>query len=283
MSAPSDLTPALAVEQIGDTDFVGTPADYDGRAFGGELLAKSVMAASRTCAGRCFHSLHGYFLRAVRPGVPARFRVTALRDGRRLAIRRIAVEQDGKLSGEWTASFTAVVEGLAYQDHALPADVPLPEALPPIEEIAAQQGWDLHPERPIENRPVGKVWEPAVRGEEPVFAVWYRLRVPLRKDPLLHAAAMAYMSDFASLSALERRFGPSFDRTQSASIDHAFWLHQPVLWDGWILGITRSKRAHAGRALSERHLYAPDGTLVASMSQEAVIGLTGQRSVHAEQ
>ena len=50
--------------------FIGhTPAQTRPRVFGGQVLAQSIMAATRTVEpSRAIHSLHGYFLR---PGDPS--------------------------------------------------------------------------------------------------------------------------------------------------------------------------------------------------------------------
>ena len=56
-----------------------------------------------------------------------------------------------------------------------------------------------------------------------------------------------------------------------ASLDHAMWFHRPVQVENWLLFDTESPSAQAGRGLSRGLIYAQDGTLVASVAQEALL------------
>src|SRR5262245_40203802 len=103
-----DPLPRLEVSPLSEHDFESTFESHEGRTFGGEILAKAVMAAAHVGGDRTFHSLHAYFLRAARPEEEVRFHVHRLRHGRRLASYRVAVRQAGREIAEVSTSFTAV-------------------------------------------------------------------------------------------------------------------------------------------------------------------------------
>ena len=67
--------------------------------------------------------------------------------------------------------------------------------------------------------------------------------------------------------------GLSFDAgtTFIASLDHAVWFHRPFRADEWWLYDQVSPAATNGRGLVLARVFAQDGTLVASVAQEAVI------------
>lgn len=97
------------------------------------------------------------------------------------------------------------------------------------------------------------------------------MRAPLPDDPVIHAAALVFVSDEGSFNGIERRYGwEGFSDRASASLDHAFWLHHPARWDGWFLMATETPVAYAARAHTVRRFYTGDGVHVATMAQEAV-------------
>ena len=61
----------LDIEALDSDLFLGDPGEGSGRLFGGMVAAQSVIAAGRTVdPERSLHSLHAYFLRPGRHGVP---------------------------------------------------------------------------------------------------------------------------------------------------------------------------------------------------------------------
>ena len=105
-----------------DTDlFLGTSGRGVGALFGGMVAAQAMLAAARTVAERPLHSLHGYFLRPGKYGVPIRFAVTRIRDGRTFATRNVVAYQSGEAIFSMSASFTRPEAGFSHQD-------PMPDA-----------------------------------------------------------------------------------------------------------------------------------------------------------
>ena len=253
-----------------------------GRVFGGQVLAQCVMAAGITVRDvdgdgpRPIHSLHGYFMRPGDDTLPIRFAVEEMRDGRSFSTRRVHAVQKGAPIMSMVCSFQERAGGLEHQER-MPS-VPGPEGLTSLAE--AFRGID-HPgarhvaeARPVEIRPVeSNMFLDA--GPEPVATnhVWMRAVERLPDDPLLHAAVLAYASDYSLLEPVLRRHGLIWSdrRLRVASLDHSMWFHRDARADDWLLYAQQSPSAISGRGLSIGQIYAQDGTLVATTAQEGMV------------
>src|SRR5882757_9184444 len=141
MSDPlSGLLAALDLTDTGartSEDIFTGPSQWvpGGRVFGGQVLAQSLIAASRTTASERFvHSMHGYFLRPGNADQPITFSVDRIHDGRSFSTRRTQAYQEGLPILSMIASFQDADEGLEHQI-AMPDDLPDPESLPSTAEI----------------------------------------------------------------------------------------------------------------------------------------------------
>jgi acyl-CoA thioesterase II len=249
-----------------------------GRVFGGQVLAQTVLAAQRTVApDRPVHSMHAYFLRAGDSSEPITFTVDRLRDGRSFSARRVHALQFGRPILSMIASFQVPAEGL---DHAEPMpDVPPPDAIPPLWEhpgvLQDPRAWYLLRHRPFDIRPVqrGLHLEPIEPAREQ--AMWMRAYDALPDDSALHAAVLAYASDYALIEVVLRAHGVSWSRPglRSASLDHAMWWHRPARADEWVLYVQSTPSASGARGLGLGRMYLADGTLVATVGQEGMIRL----------
>lgn len=252
-----------------------------GRVFGGQVLAQSVVAAGRTMAGvdggrRAIHSLHAYFVRPGDDSHPIRFAVERMRDGNSFSTRRVHAIQYGKTILSMIASFQAPAEGLEHQDQ-MPA-APDPEMLPSVEDTL---GTIDHPaaqffayQRPIDLRHVeGHLYLKPGAQRAAHQSVWLKAVGSLPDDPLLHAAVLAYASDYSLLESVLRRHGLAWSdrRLRPASLDHAMWFHREGRADDWILYTQQSPSASSGRGLASGRMFAPDGTLIASVAQEGML------------
>ena len=162
----NSLAALLSVDRSGEGVFTAQLRDWgDGASFGGDALARAVLAAALDCGGKQLHALHASFLRPLPAAVPLRIRVEALSGGRRLARRHVRIERDERLLCAVTASFSAPGDGVAWQESAPPADVPAPETLRSDVELAREEkwdDWDLEHEE-VEWRWVGRPWDPRQR------------------------------------------------------------------------------------------------------------------------
>lgn len=249
-----------------------------GRIFGGQVLAQSLVAAQRTIeAERPIHSMHGYFLRPGDMSQPITFSVDRIHDGRSFSTRRAQAYQGGVPILSMIASFQDVDEGLEHQTE-MPADLPQPEDLPTAAD--ALEHFD-HPiarswanERPFDIRHVPSPVFLSVEGEHVAHqAVWLKTVGAMPDDPTLHRAAFAFASDYTILEPIFRRHGVFWATPglKAASLDHAMWFHRFGRADEWTLYVEESPNATGGRGLSLGRLYRRDGVLIASVAQEGMV------------
>lgn len=282
------LIELLDVEEI-DTDLYRGPRQPGGvgRVFGGQVIAQALQSAQRSIDdGKAAHSLHAYFMRPGDEDHPIIYRVVRDFDGRSFATRRVIAMQKGQPILNMAASFQLPAEGLHHQD-AMP-DVPGPEELRSESELR-EEIQDAVPEklrrfflraRPIEIRPVSpRNW---FRPEKmaPVQNSWFRVAAPLPDDPALHRAMLAYASDMTLLGTCMMPHGVTWmdGRVQTASLDHAVWLHEPFRFDDWLLYTTDSPWSGHSRGFNRGRIFTRDGRLVASCAQEGLIRVREAKS-----
>jgi acyl-CoA thioesterase II len=267
-----ELLEQLQLERLDQDLFLGDPGKGEGRLFGGMVLAQSIMATYSTVEESTIHSLHAYFIRPGRHGVPIRFLVYRIRDGRTFTTRDVVAYQAGEAIFQASLSFTRPEPGADEHQEAMPP-APDPEDCKPwgwpgIEEANEAERDRWMRKRPITIRDAGPV-EPPGDSDTPRRQVWARMRGPLPESEAVHAAAIAYASDSGLLSTARGVMAPG--RRTSASLDHSVWYHHPPRFDDWLLFTSHSPIAHSARALIYGEMYTRDGTRVASVVQEGLI------------
>ena len=289
MSGVPDLSEMLAVVDSGarthDDIFTGPPLPTPhGRAFGGQVVGQALAAAGLTVPpDRQLHSMHGYFLR---PGAAAErmtFEVARLHDGRSFSTRRTQAFQDGHALMSMIASFQEPDDGLEFQEPRDLSGLPDPEELPSVWEkyghLAHEKraSWVLS--RPFDIRHIDpdvtfEVTEPSNRQR-----VWLRSRDQLPDSQMLHAAALAFASDYLLNEPVLRTHGLPWATPglRLASLDHAMWFHRPFRADEWLLYELVSPTSQGGRGLTHGTFTTRDGELVASVSQEGMIRVPHSR------
>jgi acyl-CoA thioesterase II len=279
----ADLVALLDVEPIGADRFVArSPIGGWSRIYGGQVIAQSLVAASRTVEGRAPHSLHAYFLLAGDPSEPILLEVERLRDGRSFSTRRVVARQRDAAIFVLSASFQIAEAGLDHQ--ASMPQVPPPEKAIDLSVAAAALGKGARERmealidriQPIEFRPIDlSRYAPLPPGakREARQSVWIRINGPLPDDPAIHTAALAFLSDMTLIdTALVAHGHAIFDgRNQVASLDHALWLHRPCRADDWLLYVQDSPSAQGARGLTRGELFTREGVLAASVAQEGLI------------
>ena len=278
----AQLTTLLDVEQI-DTDLYRGPRQPGGvgRVFGGQVVAQALQAAQRSIGDdKVAHSLHAYFMRPGDEDHPIIYRVVRDFEGRSFANRRVIAMQKGQPILNMTSSFQLPADGLRHQE-AMP-DVPPPEALRSERELR-DEIQDQVPEkfrrfflraRPIEIRPVSpRNWFRPEKIDPAIQHSWFRVVGPLPDDPALHRAMLTYATDMTLLGTCMLPHGISWmtGKVQTASLDHALWLHEPFRFDEWLLYSTDSPWSGHSRGFNRGRIYAQDGRLVASVAQEGLI------------
>jgi acyl-CoA thioesterase-2 len=280
-AALDDLLRALELEPLGGDRFrAGNERGrFADRVFGGQLLAQALLAASRTVRDKLPNSLHAYFVEAGSPDRPLELAVAAVRDGRSIATRRVTVAQGERTLLIAMISFHAGPTSPARSEPAPRA--PLPEQLPllqdwvralPPETRAHHVNWVERPP-PFELRigePPNFMGGPSAAGPR---SHWMRLPRDVGSDPLLHAALLAYASDYllmdmALRSHPERLADGGF---VGFSLDHALWFHRAVRFDRWHLYTQQAQSLAGHLGLVRGLIHDAEGHLVASAMQDNLV------------
>ncbi len=279
----AQLVELLDVEEI-DTDLYrgARQPGGEGRVFGGQVIAQALQAAQGSAGGdKAAHSLHAYFMRPGNEDYPIVYRVVRDFEGASFANRRVIAMQRGKPILNMIASFQRREQGLHHQD-VMP-DVPAPEDLRPESDMRAEIEEQV-PEklrrfflraRPIEIRPCAPRDWFAPKAQQPVQHSWFRVAARLPDDLGLHRAMLAYASDMTLLGTCMLPHGVNWmtAKMQTASLDHAVWLHDDFRADDWLLYTTDSPWAGHARGFNRGRIFARDGRLVASCAQEGLVRL----------
>src|ERR1700736_478473 len=128
-----ELLAVLDLNRISDDRFTGShPSKNPMRTFGGQLMAQSFVASSRTLVHADLppSALTVHYVNGGDTTQDIEFRVVRLRDERRFANRRVDARQDGTLLSSTMISYMSGGAGL---EHAVAApEVPEPHTLPSI-------------------------------------------------------------------------------------------------------------------------------------------------------
>ncbi|BBU22956.1 acyl-CoA thioesterase II [Mycobacterium xenopi] len=279
MSDFNELLAVLDLNDVGDDIFIGShPSKHPLRTFGGQLMAQSLVAASRTRTRDLPpNALSVHFINGGDPSKDIEFRVIRLRDERRFANRRVDAMQDGTLLSSAMISYLSGGRGL---EHGIdPPQVPEPQSLPKIGELL--RGYEntvpqfVNALQPIEWRYTNDPsWVMRDKGERlPHNRVWVKADGVLPDDPVLHTAALVYSSDTTVLDSIITTHGLSwgYDRIFAATVNHSVWFHRPVSFNDWLLYSTSSPVAADSRGLGTGHFFDRTGQLVATVVQEGVV------------
>ncbi len=274
-----ELMAVLDLDRTGDDVFIGShPSKNPPRTFGGQLMAQSFVASTRTLSRDLPpNALSMHFINGGDPAKDIEFRVVRLRDERRFANRRVDAVQDGMLLATGMISYLSAGRGLEH--HVEPPDVADPETLPTIAELL--RGYEktvpqfVSALRPIEWRYTNApAWVMRARGERLAHnRVWVKADGVLPDDPVLHIAALVYSSDTTVLDSIITSHGLAwgFDRIFAATVNHAMWFHHPVGFDDWLLYSTSSPVAAESRGLGVGHFFDRSHRPVATVVQEGVV------------
>lgn len=275
-----ELLAVLDLNRIDDDLFIGShPSKNPMRTFGGQLMAQSFIASSRTLIHDDLppSALSTHFVNGGDVDKDIEFHVFRLREERRFANRRVDAVQDGVLLSSAMISYMSGGKGL---EHALqPPPVEQPHAHPPLSELL--RGYEetvphfvnaLHPvEWRYTNDPS---WVMRDKGERlPYNRVWIKARGVLPDDPILHTATMVYSSDTTVLDSVITTHGLSwgYDRIFAASANHSIWFHRQVDFNDWALYSTSSPVAADSRGLGTGHFFDRSGRVIATVVQEGLL------------
>jgi acyl-CoA thioesterase-2 len=266
MSTLDEVLDILDVRQTGDGRFVGdNMLDGAGQVvFGGQLLAQSIIAASKALPGKQVLSMHTVFTRGAALDAPVELEVETLHSGRAFASASVSVLQGDRLCLRSTVLLHAPDEDLIRHQATAPAVDP-PEAFAPLDHA---DWWDVRVVGDVDLR------DPTLTGP-PELRVWSR--VPgAPEDPAINQALLAHATD-GFLIGTAMRPHPGIGQAlahvsvSTTVLAHTLTFHEPVAVDGWHLLDQRSTAAGHGRSHGVGEIYTQVGRLVCSFSQENVI------------
>lgn len=256
-----------------------------GRVYGGQVIAQSIIAASKTVEGdRLPHSIHGYFIAPGDIRQDLLFDVETLRDGRSFSARRVNVTQSQGAILTAIASFQKTGQsGVEFAD-PMPEDTPDPDTLTSAKELMAPYAGksafaDFYAQRsPFDIRHISPtimlgVDKDSVARDSGRQMVWMRADGHVDLPQAMHRAMLALQCDQVMMEPVLRRAGLSIATPgiSFASLDHSMWWYRDVDINDWLLYVQDTPTAAHGRGLGTAKVYDRDGDLVATMAQEAMI------------
>ncbi len=267
MTLLDDLLATFTLEPTGRGTSRGTSIVFGAGSvvFGGQLLAQSMVAAAAIDPAKEVRSIHTVFARGGSTSEPLDFDVDVLQTGRTFASASVTARQGDRACTRSLVLLHAPEPDLIRHQPDAP-DVGDPLAATPSPESGDL--WEL--------RIVGGVdiADPEAVGP-PVLDVWVRFP-GAPEDPLRNQCLLAFATDGFLIGTAMRPHpgvGQSLaHRTISTSvISHTLVFHEPVDAGRWMLLSHEGPAAGRGRGYGRAHVFAEDGTLVASFAQENMI------------
>jgi acyl-CoA thioesterase II len=267
MAEVPDLVAALEMTPAGPHRFTAgnVQGGERGMVFGGELIAKMLVAAGRHDGTKPVKSAHGLFGRTVQVTEDVEIDVDVLHSGRTFASATVSLSQGSR---ECARSLVLLSEP---EDDIIRHALPMPAVDGPDEAVpyADPNSWR-------EVRTVGGV---DINDENTVgpadVPLW--MRFPGAPDDRLVAQGLLAHATASYLIGTAMRphegVGQSLShRTISTGIiGHTISFHDDFDPHQWLLIRNESPFAGRGRAFGSGGVFTQDGQLVASFSQEAMI------------
>lgn len=278
----TDLPCLLRLAKVGPGRWRSRYSDVNanGRIYGGQLLGQALTAALYDVPPeRAPTMMQAIFLQGALPGDAIEFEVTALQDGRRFSSRRVSATQaNGRRVFDAQVTCATVQDAPEHGDSSpvLPGERPeeqpcladLPKSMyGPIGRVG---GYSDASKPAVEFRvpDAARQLSPDTCGSR--FRYWIRVGSMLPADTRVHAAALAYLSDWwLNFSTLGLHMRTMADRRlYISSLNHGLWLHRPVRADEWLHVETDSPASAGGRGMSVAKVHDAAGKLVASLAQQ---------------
>jgi acyl-CoA thioesterase-2 len=257
------FTDLMNMEAIDEGQFRATPLGGQGFLFGGLTMGMALTAAAGTVdASMVAMSLRCSFVSFGQWG-QIDVHVERLNTSRSFALRRLRLVQDEKLVAAADVAFHRPEEGNDRQDAPLP-DISEPAQL---EEVHARFG-SAESVDPIEMR---APWRLGERLGERIHPFWGRVRQPLGESPTMHAAGLAFISDYMVIFSPFEPGSAEGTGLSSFTLEHTLWFHRPFAADRWMLFDCSPLTQSGGRYVSRGTVHDEPGELIASFVQEGFI------------
>jgi len=277
-----ELLDILTLDRIDENRFEGKNYQTEwGRVFGGQVLGQSLHAAYQSVpSDRIAHSMHGYFILGGRIDIPIQYQVECIRDGKSFTTRRVVASQEGKAIFIMAASFQKEETGVEHQSsipnvltpNLLLTDLQQAEKLKALDPDRYERLMRSHPQV-FEFRPVDKAIYLNTHSSPAISHTWFKTKEQIQVSLAQQQQLLAFASDYGLLitATLPHRKEMLQSKVFYASIDHAIWFHRPFKIDDWLLYVTDSPSASNARGFTRGNVFAKDGNLVASVTQEGLM------------
>ena len=247
----------MTLEERGPDSLIGRGPSYPwGGLYGGQIVAQSIVAAASTVDPQFrIHSLHAYFIRRGDASEPIRFDVDRLRNGRNFVTRAVVARQSRGAIFHMSASFSSTPADRYTQPS------PFPKVEPP-ESVPSTSWGNIFDRRHLID----------AGGRS---TAWLRVPGAQAGDPVVAAAALAFMSDDLATDCVrseqQSADGVTGRHWTGISLDHAIWFHHPVVGDAWQLHDFRCEGLGTPRGLAKGQVFSADGTHLATVAQEVLL------------
>lgn len=255
---------ALELDEVEPGRFIGHNMPSHGAVvYGGQILAQTVVAASKAAGGKDVRSLHTVFARGGRLDTDLEIAVDILNDGRAVGSSTVTISQGDRIVSRSLVLTSVEEPDLVRHGDEMPA-VPGPDDCPP----AGQPGW-------WELRVVDGVDLSSKDIGPARLDVWTRA-AGAPSDPVIGQALLAYATDGFLIGTAMR---PHADLGQSMAhrevstsvLTHTLTFHDPVDASQWHLLAHESTFAGRGRAYGRAEVFTEAGNQVASYVQESLL------------
>lgn len=266
MTDLASLRAVLDLEPVGEGRFRATHLDEGhGVVFGGQLLAQTVIAATRTVPDKELLSLHTVFTRGANFDEPLQIDVEVMASGRTMASLTVTTSQSRGVCTRSLALLHAPdADRIRHGDDAPTVDGP--------ETGARREGtpdfWDLRIVDEVD------IMDPGLTGPAHL-QVWSRF--PDAPDGLVVAQALlAYASDGLLIATAMRPhagIGQSMAHVSVATtvLTQTLTFHEPFAAAEWLLLDQHSTYAGRGRSHGVAEAFDAEGRLVAAFAQDNMI------------
>lgn len=184
--------------------------------------------------------------------------VEEVNTGRRFARRAVLVRQEGHTVATAETTFHRPEEGVDRQLVRAP-DVPDPAELQSVSGMLPEA-------HVIVLKPV----DSSAHGAGRIHPYWCHIHQDLGDVPIIHAAGLAFMSDYMVVHSPFEPGAGEAGAMSSFTLEHCLWFHRPFRSDEWLLFDAVPLSRSDGRFLSRGMVFDQRRTLVASFVQEGL-------------
>lgn len=264
-SSLAGLLAVFDVRQVGEGQFIGSN-DYGDRDIvdASQVLAQSIVAASKTIAGKVVRQASGIFCRPVKGADQVDFGVDIVQNGRTFATCVVTASQHGR-----TNAVVTVLLDIPSAD--VVRHPPLPPSSSPQESIPRDM--------PLTGREVrlAGLADPNDPDElgQPRIEAWLKYDETPPRDELARAL-LAHFTGHLSISTTMRSHpgigtAMAHHSLSTGVIGIQISFHDPIYWDGWLLYDHESTAVGAGMSYVRGQIRDAAGHLLASFAQDGLI------------